>query len=207
MKLFIEVIPVALFVAGYFFFPDLPAGWVESFSELIRVELTVGESGDRIYFATAVLMLAMLAQCGILQGLRSLNSTHLAALVIVWVAGGLTLLLKDPLFIKWKPTVFYWALAIGFLASHWIGSRTLVERMLSRSLPLDNRRVWQQLNLIWVGVFVLGGALNIYVAYEFPEDFWVQFKLYGLALGFPLIFLVAQVLYLAPHLKDSGPAR
>ena len=202
MKLFLEVIPVALFVVAYFFYSDVPPNWVESFSEWLRLELIAGESTDRIYFATAVLMLAMLVQCVVLKGLGHLNTTHLAALLVVWVAGGLTLLLKDPLFIKWKPTVFYWALALGFLGSHWIGTRTLVERMLSHSLPLENARLWRQLNLIWVGFFLLGGALNLYVAYEFPEDFWVQFKLYGLALGLPVVFVVAQLIYLAPHMKN-----
>ncbi len=202
MKLFLEVIPVALFVVAYFFYSDVPPLWVESFSELSQVELTAGAAVDRIYFATAVLMLAMLVQCVILKGIGHLNTTHLAALLVVWVAGGLTLLLKDPLFIKWKPTVFYWALALGFMASHWIGAKTLVERMLSRSLPLEDARLWRNLNVIWMGFFVLGGALNLYVAYEFPEDFWVQFKLYGLALGLPVVFLAAQLVYLAPHLRD-----
>lgn len=202
MKLFIELLPITIFVVAYFFYPDLPAAWIDAFSDAIHLELTAGEAGDRIYFATSVLIAAMVLQCGVLWAMRELSGTHLAALVVVLVAGGLTLLLKDPLFIKWKPTVFYWALALAFLASGYIGSRTLVERMFSKAFSLDDARLWRQLNIAWVGFFLVCGALNLYVAYGFSEEFWVQFKLFGLALGLPVLFLLAQGIYLAPRLKD-----
>lgn len=202
MKLFIELLPITIFVVAYFFYPDLPAAWIVAFSDATYLELTAGESGDRIYFATFVLIVAMAIQCGILWMIRELGGTHLAALAVVLVAGGLTLLLKDPLFIKWKPTVFYWALAIAFLGSSLIGSRTLVERMFSKAFSLDDARLWRQLNIAWVGFFLVCGALNLYVAYGFSEEFWVQFKLFGLALGLPVLFLLAQGIYIAPRLKD-----
>ena len=202
MKLFIELLPITIFVVAYFFYPDLPAAWVDAFSGATHLELTAGESGDRIYFATSVLIAAMLVQCGALWAMRELSGTHLTALVVVLIAGGLTLLLKDPLFIKWKPTVFYWALALAFLASSYVGSRTLVERMFSKAFSLDDAQLWRQLNIAWVGFFLVCGALNLYVAYGFSEEFWVQFKLFGLALGLPVLFLLAQGIYLAPRLKD-----
>ena len=202
MKLFIELLPITIFVVAYFFYPDLPTAWIDAFSDATYLELTAGESGDRIYFATFVLIVAMVIQCGILWAIRELGGTHLAALAVVLVAGGLTLLLKDPLFIKWKPTVFYWALAIAFLGSSLIGSRTLVERMFSKAFSLNDARLWRQLNIAWVGFFLVCGALNLYVAYGFSEEFWVQFKLFGLALGLPVLFLLAQGIYLAPRLKD-----
>lgn len=202
MKLFIELLPITIFVVAYFFYPDLPAAWIVAFSDATYLELTAGESGDRIYFATFVLIVTMVIQCGILWAMRELGGTHLAALAVVLVAGGLTLLLKDPLFIKWKPTVFYWALAIAFLGSSLIGSRTLVERMFSKAFSPNDARLWRQLNIAWVGFFLVCGALNLYVAYGFSEEFWVQFKLFGLALGLPALFLLAQGIYLAPRLKD-----
>ena len=202
MKLFIELFPITIFVVAYFFYSDLPVAWINAFSDATYLELTAGESQDRIYFATSMLIVAMLVQCVALWVMRGLKGTHLAALGVVLVAGGLTLLLKDPLFIKWKPTVFYWALALAFLISDYIGSRTLVERMFSKAFHLDDARAWRQLNIAWVGFFLVCGMLNLYVAYEFSEEFWVQFKLFGLALGLPILFLLAQGIYLAPRLKD-----
>ncbi len=202
MKFFVELLPITIFVVAYFFYPDFPAAWIVAFSDATSLELAAGESGDRIYFATFVLIVAMGVQCGILWMMRALGGTHLAALAVVLIAGGLTLILKDPLFIKWKPTVFYWALALAFFGSSLIGSRTLVERMFRKAFALDDARVWRQLNLAWIGFFLLCGGLNLYVAYGFPEEFWVQFKLFGLALGLPVLFLLAQGIYLAPRLKD-----
>ena len=203
MKLFAETLPVALFVLAYFFYPDLPAAWVAAIGEGLRLELAAGAAADRIYFATLVLMAAMPLQCAAMRAMRQLTATHLAALAIVWVAGSLTVLLKDPLFIKWKPTVFYWALAGAFLLSGLTGAKTLVERMLAKALPLEDRRVWRRLNAVWVGFFAFCGALNLYVAYGFSEEAWVQFKLFGLALGLPVLFLLAQMAYLAPHLEHT----
>ncbi len=202
MKLFIELLPITIFVVAYFFYPDLPVGWVEALSDATSLELTVGESGDRIYFATSALIAAMLVQCGVLWAMGDLGNTHLAALAVVLVAGGLTLLLKDPSFIKWKPTAFYWGLAAAFLASGYIGSRTLVERMFGKAFSLSDARTWRRLNVAWVGFFLVCGILNLYVAYGFSEEIWVQFKLFGLALGLPVLFLLAQGIYLAPRLKD-----
>ena len=204
MKFLIEVLPVAIFVAAYFFYPDLPPAWVETFNGVTALALVAGEAADRIYFATTWLMAAMLVQCAILWPMRELAGTHLAALGVVLVAGGLTLVLKDPVFIKWKPTVFYWAWALAFLTSAFIGSRTLTERMLGKVVELDDARVWHRLNHAWIGFLLVCGSLNLYVAYEFPEEFWVQFKLFGLALALPVLFLIGQGIYLNAHLKEPS---
>ena len=205
MKWLLEMLPVAAFVLAYFYYPDLPAAWSAAAGGWLGLELTPGAAGDRIYFATAVLMAAMPLQCLALRARRQLAKTHLAALALVWAAGGLTLLLRDPLFIQWKPTAFYWLLAAVFLASAKFGAKTLVERMLSGVLGGRlEARLWRRLNAAWVGFFALCGALNLYVAYSFPEEFWVQFKLFGLALGLPVLFLLAQGAVLAPYLKEQG---
>ena len=49
------------------------------------------------------------------------------------------------------------------------------------------------------------GLLNLWVAYTFSTDTWVNFKLFG-GLGLMLVFTVAQGLYLSRYLKDDEPA-
>ena len=49
--------------------------------------------------------------------------------------------------------------------------------------------------------FVVSGAANLYVAYNFPENFWVNFKLFGL-LGLTIVFVLAQAAWLAR--RDDG---
>jgi intracellular septation protein len=52
------------------------------------------------------------------------------------VFGGLTLALRDPIFVMWKPTIVNWLFAVAFLGSQFIGEKTLVERMMSQAIDV-----------------------------------------------------------------------
>jgi intracellular septation protein len=90
-------------------------------------------------------------------------------------------------------------LAFAFLASNWLGDRPLVRRFfeVTGELPTANMSSgnWARLNYVWVAFFVLMGVLNIYVAYNYPESFWVKFKVFGL-MGITIVFMLAQSFWL-----------
>jgi len=158
---------------------------------------------DGIYVATAVLIVASLAQVAWLwlrQG--RVERMPLITALLVLVLGGATLLLQDETFVKWKPTVVDWLFAIAFLGSQLIGGKTLVERMMGGAieLPVD---IWSRLNSLWVAFFALMGVANLYVAFNFDTDIWVDFKLFGM-LGLTLVFVVLQSIYLGRHLKKPA---
>ncbi len=155
-----------------------------------------------IYVATA----AAIAATGLQVGLhwlrhRRVEAMHLVTLGLIVVFGGATLLLHDELYIKWKPTVLNWLFALAFLGSQLFGGRTLVERVMGREIALPPA-VWRRLNLGWALFFGFVGALNLYVAYRFPTDVWVDFKLFGIV-GLTLLFVVGQGLWLARHLEPQ----
>lgn len=162
-----------------------------------------------IYAATAVAIAATFAQVGwswLRQ--RRVQPMHLLTLALIVLFGGATLLFKDEMFIKWKPTVLDWLFALAFLSSRFIGKKTLVERMMNKniSLPPD---VWSRLNLTWVAFFLAMGFANVYVVYNFDTATWVNFKLFGM-LGLTVAFVFAQAIYLARHIKpapDTGEDR
>ena len=131
---------------------------------------------------------------------RRFEKMHLVTLALLLVFGGLTLLLHDPVFIKWKPTVINWLFAIVFLGSHWIGDKPLVERMMSHAIqaPLP---VWLRLSWMWVIFFVGIGLLNLYVAFNYSEEAWVNFKLFGM-LGITFAFVIGQAFYLSRYIED-----
>ncbi len=130
---------------------------------------------------------------------------HLITLLLLIVFGGATLLLKDPTFIKWKPTAINWLFAAVFLGSHFIGAKPLVQRMMGHAVELTDQRIWYKLNYAWIGFFVFSGIANLIVAFSFSEDIWVDFKLFGL-MGLTLIFVVGQAFYLAKYIdSDSHP--
>jgi intracellular septation protein len=120
---------------------------------------------------------------------------------ILVVFGGLTLVLHDPVFIKWKPTVVNWLFAVFFLGSRFIGQRTLVERMMSQAITVPTA-VWLKLNWAWTLFFITIGLVNIFVAYHYSEATWVNFKLFGM-LGLTLVFVFAQAIYLSRFMETG----
>ena len=178
MKQFIEFVPVALFAAVFFFSRD-------------------------IYLSTLVLMVAIAAQAGLeyLMTRRIERKTQ----IIFWISmlfGGATLLLRNELFIQWKPTIINWLFAAGLLASQFLGKDNLLKKMLCAQLRLPDS-VWLRLNLGWSLGFFIAGALNLVVAFNFSLAFWVSYKLIG-GFAITLSYIVLTLIYLSSggHLQD-----
>jgi intracellular septation protein len=163
-----------------------------------------------IYVATAAAIAASFAQVGLYWWRhRKFETMHLITLAIIVVFGGLTLLLHNDTFIKWKPTILYWVFATLVLGSHFVSPKTVMERMLGSQLQLA-AHTWRRVNLSWGLFFVVAGALNLYVAFYYAIDqaedvrqaLWVNFKVFGL-MGLTLVFALLQALFMARHMK--GP--
>lgn len=155
-----------------------------------------------IYVATATAIIATIVQVGLFWlRHRRFEKMHLITLAVITLFGGATLALKDPVFIMWKPTIAYWLFAAVFLASQYIGQKCLVERMMGHALQ-TRPSIWLRLNLAWVVFFIIMGVVNLYVAYNYAEETWVNFKLFGL-MGLTLLFVLAQGLVLARHLEPA----
>jgi intracellular septation protein len=177
MKILLDYLPIILFVGAYYL--------------------------RDIYFATAVLIVALLAQVAILWGMtRRVPKMQLTAALLALVLGGITLALHDPVFIKVKPTALYGLFAVVLLASHYVGEKPLIQRLLESNLQLPVP-VWRRVNLMWAGFFVFCGALNLYIAYSFAEATWVNFKLFGM-LGLTFAFVLLQGLYLSRYLDSES---
>ena len=118
-----------------------------------------------IYVATAVAIAASATQViWIRIRHKRTERMHLVTLGLLAVFGGLTLALRDPIFVMWKPTIINWLFAGAFLVSQFIGEKTLVERMMSQAIEVPCR-IWRRLNLAWVGFFIVSGMANLYVVY------------------------------------------
>jgi intracellular septation protein len=158
-----------------------------------------------IYVATGVAIAATFAQVGWLKlrG-RRVEPMLWASLGIIVLFGGATLLLQDETFIKWKPTVLYWLFG-AVLAGALAFRRNLIRVMLSEQVQLPDA-VWSRLNWSWIGFFAFMGALNLYVAYNFSTDHWVNFKLFG-GMGLMLVFVLGQALVLARFIEEKDERR
>ena len=177
MKAFFDLFPVLLFFVAFKF-----AG---------------------IFVATAVAIAATVAQIGwaLFRG-GKVSALHWASLVIVGVFGGATLVLQDETFIKWKPTVLYGFGGIALFVALAFG-RNPIRAVMKEGLALPDH-VWKKLGIAW-GVFLLFlGALNLYVAFNYPTETWVNFKVFG-GMGLMIVFVVAQAFWMARYLPDEEP--
>jgi intracellular septation protein len=164
-----------------------------------------------IYWATASLMLTCtLVLLAHRWGTGSFKTMHLVTVAVVLALGMATLLLHDKRFIQWKPTVLLALTALAFLGSMVIGAQPLARRMFEGVFkePLDiSTRAWLFINVLWVGWFALLAAANIYVARNFAESAWVNFKVFGISAAM-LLFMIPQVLWLSSRIRpaQSGAA-
>jgi intracellular septation protein len=157
-----------------------------------------------IYVATGVAIGATALQVLWLKVRRQpVHGMLWASLAIIIVFGGATLLLQDETFIKWKPTVLYWLFSVVLAASAALFRKNLIQAMLSEQFKLP-APIWARLNWSWVLFFALMGVLNLYVAYNFTTDLWVNFKLFG-GMGLMLLFVVAQSAVLAKYVEEEKP--
>ncbi|MEM7316689.1 MAG: inner membrane-spanning protein YciB, partial [Planctomycetota bacterium] len=164
MKVFFDLFPVVLFFAAY----KLGNPWADPSVE--------ADSHANLYFATLVIMIAMTVQViGVYLVKKSVEKMYLFTWIAVVLLGGLTLALRNPNFIKWKPTIVNWILGGVFFGSQvkalsgLFGDKNLVQHMLGAHFDMPEK-AWKRTNLAWVGFFLISGLLNIIVAYTCEEN-------------------------------------
>jgi len=209
MKIFYDLAPIILFFLGYhnasFIAENTPVGsWLDpSQPEVITATI----------IATGIAIVASFFQVGgFWLKHKRFERMHIFSLVLISGLGGITIAFGDPAFIQWKPTVLNWVFAAAFLASQFIGEKSLVHRMMGGQINLPEA-VWFKLNLSWVAFFIVSGLANLYVAFYYATeldektrmDFWVDFKLFGL-MGMTLVFVIAQALYLSKYMEVPDDA-
>jgi intracellular septation protein len=156
-----------------------------------------------IYAATAVAIGASFAQIGwLLLRKRKIDKMLWVSLGVITIFGGATLLFGNPTFIKWKPTVLYWLFAAILATGALIFRKNLVRSIMEKQVSLPDP-VWNRLLASWIGFFAAMGALNLYVAYNYSLDAWVNFKLFG-GMGLMFVFVLLQGLMLARHVHDKN---
>lgn len=133
---------------------------------------------------------------------RKVEKVAVITFVIVALFGSLTMYYHNAEFIKWKVTVIYGLFAIALLVSQFLMGKPLIQRMLGKELELPTR-VWNNLNVAWAIFFLLCGAANIYIAFWLPQNWWVNFKVFGLT-GLTLVFTLLSGLYIYRHVPADG---
>lgn len=190
MKQILELIPLILFFLAF-----------KMDGETLEI-LSFSYQFDGIYSATAILMAATGIQVVLTRLITGKVEKQLLWLFgIIVVAGSATLILRNDIFIMWKPTVFNWGLALVLLGGLLLGKKSLLEKMLGQQIELP-ATAWLRLNQLWIANFSIVGSLNLYVAYNFSQAAWVNYKLYS-SIGFTLVLMIITMIIVVPHIKDK----
>jgi intracellular septation protein len=205
MKLLLDFLPLVLFF-GTFKYAEAHKDWAATFATehfgAVVSGGVVGMGEAPVLLATVVVIIATLVQIGVIFARGKKPDLMLwITFVLVVVLGGATVWFHNATFIKWKPSVLYWAMGLTFWVSQTLFRKNLLQSLIGDQLELPPA-VWQRLNFAWIGFFALMGLLNLYVAYSFSTSTWATFKAFG-ATGLMLVFMLAQGLYLSRHIKPE----
>jgi intracellular septation protein len=181
MKLLLDFFPIILFFAAFKF-----AG---------------------IYVATGVAIAATIVQIAWLRhSTGKVEPMQWVSLAVIVLFGGATIALHNDTFIKWKPTVLYWLMGGALAAGQLFFRKNLLKSLMGSQMELPDG-VWRVTNWSWVAFFAVMGVANLWVAFNFDTDTWVNFKLFG-GMGLMVLFILGQALYLGRHMKtDEVEAR
>ncbi len=176
MKLLIDFFPIILFFAAFKF-----AG---------------------IYVATGVAIVATVLQIAYLRWKNGkVEPMQWVSLGVIVLFGGATLIAHNDTFIKWKPTVLYWLMGGTLLVGWAVFKKNFLKSVMGSQMELPDA-AWRVMNFSWTGFFAVMGVLNLWVAYHFDTDTWVNFKLFG-GMGLMVVFVIAQALYLSRFMKNE----
>jgi intracellular septation protein len=176
MNSVLELFPILIFVAAYYM--------------------------ADIFTATALAIAASLLQVSVFWFRdRKVKKKHLITLVMIAFFGGLTLVLQDEIFIKWKFTVVSWLFGIFIFGSQFIGEKTIIERLMGASFELP-QIIWRRANAATAALMMLEGIINIYVMYNYDTETWFNIKFYGMT-AMTIVFMFALGFYLAQYVKEE----
>ena len=180
MQLFYEILPVFLFFLAFKFYD--------------------------IYVATVVGIVATVIQVVATKTMTGKWDRKQVITMAVFVFfGGMTLYFHNPIFVKWKPTIVFWIFALAIFITQAFTRKPLMQRMMEGALQQSAAipsLVWRKLNLSWAIFFITIGAVNLYVAYFFSNDAWVNFKFYGITSSL-LVASIIQALYLVRYMAEK----
>ena len=208
MKILLDFLPIVLFFLTFNQAekrPDEAAALATDWFGFMVSGGAVGPKEAPVLLATVVVILATMLQVVYLKVRGQKVDTMLwVSLGLVTVLGGATIYFHSDTFIKWKPSLLYWVMALAFWLSPILAGKNLLKLMMGEQIALP-AFVWRNLNVAWIVFFALMGVLNLWIAYSFDTSTWVTFKSFG-GMGLMLVFMVAQGFYLNRHLQSPDAA-
>ena len=159
-----------------------------------------------VYFITKDILIATLVAivAGVFQATfifikdKKLSTIQIINLGLILVFGGATLLFKESMFIKLKPTILFWFVSAAMFFAV-VTKRNFLQKIMGKEIELPEN-IWKNLTIIWGIFFLFLGTANLFVAKFFSDDVWVAYKVFGV-ISMMIIFFIGQGIYMAKHIK------
>lgn len=162
-----------------------------------------------IYVATAVGIAASLIQVIYLKARgQKVKPMMWFGLVVIVVMGGLTIFLQNEMFLKWKPTIIFTAMALAIAISQFVFRKNPIAVLFDNQIPAPES-LWKRLAYAWIVFLVALAVINLYFAYYQSTDAWFAMKTFG-DMGLMVVFIIAQIYWLYPYMpkdEDAVPAK
>ena len=121
--------------------------------------------------------------------------------ILITFFGGLTIYFNDPIFIYLKPTIINIMFALALLLGKYFTNEPILKKIMGKSIPLTDVG-WEILNRRWMYFFFSLALLNELIWRTQTEEFWVNFKVWGM-LPITIVFTGFQIPLINKHKIDA----
>jgi intracellular septation protein len=161
-----------------------------------------------IYIATMVGIIATLTQVLVTRYWRGKwDRTQIITFCVFLLFGGMTLYFHNPIFVKWKPTIIFAIFALIIICSQLFTHKPMMQRLMEKIVEDKGHHVpapvWKRINFMWALFFITLAAINLFVAYTFSNDVWVNFKVFGISSAL-LIASIMQAVCLTRYITHAN---
>ena len=140
---------------------------------------------DLVSAIPALIIATLIAICVIYMLEKRIPVLPLMGAILVCLFGGLTIFFDNPIFIYLKPTIMNLIFAFALFFGKVVLNKNFLKKLFESSIKLEEAG-WDKLIIRWIGFFIFLAILNEAVWRTQTEEFWINFKVWGIL---PLTFI------------------
>ena len=156
---------------------------------------------DLVSAIPALIIATLIAICVIYMLEKRIPVLPLMGAVLVCLFGGLTIFFDNPIFIYLKPTIINLIFAFALFFGKVVLNKNFLKKLFESSIKLEEAG-WDKLIIRWVGFFIFLAMLNEAVWRTQTEEFWINFKVWGI-LPITFVFTAFQLPLIQKYKKSE----
>ena len=156
---------------------------------------------DLVSAIPALIIATLIAVCVIYLLEKRIPILPLIGAILVCLFGGLTIFFDNPVFIYLKPTIINLIFAFALFFGKVVLNKNFLKKLFESSIKLEEAG-WDKLVVRWVGFFIFLALLNEAVWRTQTEEFWINFKVWGI-LPITFVFTAFQLPLIQKYKKSE----